>query len=135
MTLELLREELTLRGVRLEPNGDRLNYRAPKGAVADLLPDIQRFKPALLELLEWEANLRRWQNWAATHAHTQSIENARLRLSSLEAVLGSEGACRAIAAAAKIHLRGFNLVCSCPLDGPCHGEALLRIANEEEVSA
>ncbi len=36
---------------------------------------------------------------------------------------------RAVAAAAR-ELRGFNLACACPLDGPCHGEILLRIANE-----
>lgn len=27
-------------------------------------------------------------------------------------------------------LRGFNLACYCPLDSPCHGDILLRIANE-----
>ena len=26
-------------------------------------------------------------------------------------------------------LRGKNLACWCPLDGPCHADALLRIAN------
>lgn len=31
--------------------------------------------------------------------------------------------------AAPRELRGFNLACACPLDGPCHGEILLRIAN------
>ena len=32
--------------------GDALKLDAPRGALADLLPDLQRFKPALLELLE-----------------------------------------------------------------------------------
>jgi hypothetical protein len=26
-------------------------------------------------------------------------------------------------------LRGKNLACWCPLDGPCHAELLLKIAN------
>ena len=26
-------------------------------------------------------------------------------------------------------LRGFNLACWCPLDGPCHADVLLQIAN------
>jgi len=50
LILELLRGELTRRGVKLEPNGDRLDWRGPKGAVADLLPDLAKFKLQLLEL-------------------------------------------------------------------------------------
>jgi Domain of unknown function (DUF4326) len=37
---------------------------------------------------------------------------------------------QAIAAAAKIELRGHDLGCTCPLDGPCHADVLLRVANE-----
>ncbi|MCD1620099.1 DUF4326 domain-containing protein [Salipiger manganoxidans] len=29
-------------------------------------------------------------------------------------------------------LRGRDLACWCPLDGPCHADVLLRIANEED---
>ena len=29
----------------------------------------------------------------------------------------------------KLHLRGKNLACSCPLDEPCHADVLLKIAN------
>jgi hypothetical protein len=29
-------------------------------------------------------------------------------------------------------LRGKNLACWCPLDGPCHADVLLKLANEEE---
>ncbi|MEV3853078.1 DUF4326 domain-containing protein [Streptomyces sp. NPDC050095] len=27
-------------------------------------------------------------------------------------------------------LRGFDLMCTCPLDAPCHADVLLRLANE-----
>ncbi len=30
---------------------------------------------------------------------------------------------------AKLALRGKNLACWCPLDGPCHAEVLLDVAN------
>ena len=34
-----------------------------------------------------------------------------------------------VRAAAREELRGKNLGCWCPLDGPCHGDVLLEIAN------
>lgn len=43
--------ELNRRGVVLRANGDRLAIDAPRGSIGDLLPELQRFKPALLELL------------------------------------------------------------------------------------
>lgn len=33
------------------------------------------------------------------------------------------------------HLAGKNLACWCPLDGPCHAEILLRVANAVPRSA
>ena len=36
---------------------------------------------------------------------------------------------RAMAKEAREQLRGRNLACWCPLDGPCHADFLLRIAN------
>ena len=39
---------------------------------------------------------------------------------------------RAVAARAKHELRGRDLACWCPLDGPCHADVLLRLANEED---
>jgi len=36
---------------------------------------------------------------------------------------------QAIAQQARRELRGKNLACWCPLDGPCHAEVLLDIAN------
>ena len=32
----------------------------------------------------------------------------------------------------RTELRGRDLACWCPLDGPCHADVLLRIANEED---
>jgi hypothetical protein len=37
---------------------------------------------------------------------------------------------RAIAEAAPRELRGWNLACACPEDGPCHGAILLELANK-----
>jgi hypothetical protein len=34
-----------------------------------------------------------------------------------------------IALEARANLKGKNLACWCPLDGPCHADFLLRIAN------
>ena len=34
-----------------------------------------------------------------------------------------------VRAAAREELRGKNLGCWCPLDGPCHGDVLFEIAN------
>ena len=31
-------------------------------------------------------------------------------------------------------LRGRNLACWCPLDGPCHAKLLLRLANDENAT-
>ena len=39
---------------------------------------------------------------------------------------------REIAQQARRELRGKNLACWCPLDGPCHAEVLLEIANRGE---
>jgi hypothetical protein len=36
---------------------------------------------------------------------------------------------RQLAAEARVALRGKNLACWCPLNGPCHAEVLLDIAN------
>jgi hypothetical protein len=41
----------------------------------------------------------------------------------------SDPAGREIARQAQRELRGKNLACWCPLDGPCHAEVLLHIAN------
>jgi hypothetical protein len=51
MTAPALLVELNRRGVRLELSGGRLRFDAPRGAMADLLPDVARFRVALVELL------------------------------------------------------------------------------------
>ena len=55
-----LLDELTRRGVVIGANGDRLALDAPKGAIGDLLPDLARFKPELLELLTAQP-VHRWR--------------------------------------------------------------------------
>jgi hypothetical protein len=39
------------------------------------------------------------------------------------------GKLRADAADARSELRGHDLACWCPLDGPCHADVLLKVAN------
>ena len=36
---------------------------------------------------------------------------------------------RAVAKLARLELRGKNLACWCPLDGPCHANTLITVAN------
>lgn len=43
--------------------------------------------------------------------------------------LTEDPAGRPLAQEAQVALRGRNLACWCPLDGPCHAEVLLAIAN------
>lgn len=43
--------------------------------------------------------------------------------------LTEDPAGRQLAQEAQVALRGRNLACWCPLDGPCHAEVLLDIAN------
>jgi hypothetical protein len=43
--------------------------------------------------------------------------------------LRSTAAGKALADAARETLRGRNLACWCPLEGPCHADVLLEIAN------
>lgn len=50
--------------------------------------------------------VRRYENWL------HSDEAAALRADALKC------------------LRGYNLACWCPLDGPCHADVLLRLANQ-----
>ncbi|MCX7363574.1 MAG: DUF4326 domain-containing protein [Alphaproteobacteria bacterium] len=43
--------------------------------------------------------------------------------------LAREGHGAELAERARRELRGKNLACWCPLDGPCHADALLEVAN------
>jgi hypothetical protein len=51
MTAPALLAELQGRGVAVALSGDSLQFDAPRGAMRDLLPEVARLKPALLELL------------------------------------------------------------------------------------
>ena len=71
----------------------------------------------------------RWGNpfkAAAPDAKSRSIVVARYRkwLSS--------AAGKSIRLAARECLAGRDLACWCPLDGPCHADALIKVANERE---
>lgn len=55
MTAPLLLELLEHRGARIERRGNRLTIDAPRGALCDLAPELAKFKPALLELLDCTA--------------------------------------------------------------------------------
>ena len=39
-----------------------------------------------------------------------------------------------LAEAARKELRGYDLICSCPLDWPCHADVLLEVANKGRES-
>lgn len=41
----------------------------------------------------------------------------------------NSGKLRVDAADARSELRGHDLACWCPLDGPCHADVLLKVAN------
>jgi len=88
---------LRARGVVARREGDALKLDAPKGAVADLLSELQRFKPVLLELLETEQTEgERARQMAHLLAH-----HSRVRLARLVERLGEDGACVTINATAR----------------------------------
>ena len=91
----LLLEALTARGVILHRNGDRLAFDAPRGAIGEFLPDIQRFRPALLELLERPAKapetapeaplIAETPNLSPAYSTPAQIAENRARLDALDA--------------------------------------------------
>jgi hypothetical protein len=44
-------------------------------------------------------------------------------------VQGESEEAASVRAAARVELRGKSLACWCPLNGPCHADVLLEIAN------
>ncbi len=52
MSASSLLVELEKRGVAVSFSGDSLLFDAPRGAMRELLPEVARLKPALLELLQ-----------------------------------------------------------------------------------
>lgn len=101
MNARTLLETIEARGgvasVKRRSDGAAVLNVAPRSCCADLLPDLQKFKPALLELL----------TGADAPSQPDALESARLRLNRLEAHLGTAGACRAIYAAAR-HIEARN---------------------------
>lgn len=51
MSASSLLVELEKRGVAVSFSGDSLLFDAPRGAMRELLPEVARLKPALLEIL------------------------------------------------------------------------------------
>lgn len=63
--------------------------------------------------------------WGNPHATEECgrEEAVRLYRAYLETLGASE------AAIIRLHLRGRDLACWCPLDAPCHADVLLEVAN------
>lgn len=66
----------------------------------------------------------------ATKLHRSLLVDGRFRETA--SVSATDGALYAIGVRAEIQkLRGMNLACWCSLDGPCHADVLLELANED----
>lgn len=61
------------------------------------------------------------------------FHGAFTRKRAVELFEGSHALKHLIASGAVDELRGKNLACWCPLDGPCHADILLRVANCGEL--
>lgn len=66
--------------------------------------------------------------WGNPFAATGEADRARV-VALYRAFLGQADNA-ALRMAARRELRGKNLACWCPLDGPCHADVLLEVANE-----
>jgi hypothetical protein len=66
--------------------------------------------------------------WGNPFRATKSMPVART-IEKFEEWLVNDPAGRELACKAQVELKRKNLACWCPLDSPCHGEILLRIAN------
>lgn len=71
---------------------------APRQVARELLPELQKFKPSLLELLQLERGTARE---SGEEAARRELEEARLRLTRLEVAKGTAGGCRSIWRAAR----------------------------------
>lgn len=68
----------------------------------------------------------------ATELHRSLLVEGKYR--ETESVSATAGALYAIGVRAEIHkLKGKNLACWCSLDGPCHADVLLELANREDA--
>ncbi len=58
MNVQQLVNDLRRRGITLEPAGDKLRWRGPKGAMTpELLERLRQHKPEVLEYLRWKQQL------------------------------------------------------------------------------
>ena len=80
--------ELSQRGVSVQVRGDKLRL-LPKGAAGDLLCDVARFKPQLIELLGAP-------NAFPASAPPTVAEESHQRLMALERALGVADCCRTV---------------------------------------
>jgi hypothetical protein len=67
----------------------------------------------------------KWGNPFRSDLSREHAECVRL----FETWLGQSPEGKDLAAAARRELRGKNLACWCALEGPCHADILLRLAN------
>lgn len=154
---EALLSELNSRGVLLHANGDRLSYDAPAGAIADLIPDLKKFKLQLLELLAPDdprvklvlsgqtvvANKHRDKKliaWASSIGKAVGIMRGTKWGNKFEIPRDGDRDAVCDKHAAKLEnspellaqlseLKGRVLVCCC-YPQRCHGDELARRANE-----
>jgi len=78
-------DECTRRGIHLEPAGDKLRYKAPKGALTpDLVAELKRHKPKILEALSQPPandnapDLSAVERWLDQIGETNPKERARV---------------------------------------------------------
>ena len=67
----------------------------------------------------------RWGNPFHITSRTSRAES----IAKFEHWIGHDPAGKRLAREAAEELKGKNLACWCPLDGPCHADVLVRIAN------
>lgn len=65
-------------------------------------------------------------------AVADTLEEARQVATDLHRAWLNSGMCELVHRAARRELRGLNLACFCSLDGPCHVDALLEVANDHK---
>jgi hypothetical protein len=65
---------------------------------------------------------RERHGWPAVHTRASAVEAYRLDVA---------GRPPEFREAVRAELHGKNLACWCPLDGPCHADVLLEIANAD----
>lgn len=91
---------------------------------------VQRRKGERLKPCECWVGCGRWGNPFLTTRRFESVLSGMLDPSRVIAATPDEFVHMGQIAANVKLLRGFRLVCDCPLDRPCHADALAREANK-----